>query len=84
MESLLAHSIGLILIKYKQGGFPMTIPTFHPPEQIHCPIRKKEICSEVCHSCANHIKVIYKSENPPEFQCSCWDWSIDKIDRVGE
>jgi hypothetical protein len=50
------------------------------PHHLRCPIRKKLISSMVCHTCANHIKVQYKSENPPELQCARYEWDLDEID----
>ena len=62
----------------------MTFPAPNSPADLRCPVRKKVISSMVCHTCANHIKVLYKSENPPELQCSCWDWSVDEVERETE
>ncbi len=44
-------------------------------EQIECPVRNKVISSMTCHTCPNHIRVLYKSEMPAELQCSRWTWS---------
>ena len=45
----------------------------HVPE-IDCPVRKVRISSLVCHTCNNHIDVLFKSECPPELQCSMRQW----------
>gem|GEM_PF-6488383 len=52
----------------------MPFHSSNPPERLNCPIRGKIISSMICHTCPNHIKVMFKSELSPELQCSRWNW----------
>ena len=42
--------------------------------EIDCPVRKARVSSMECHCCDNHIRVLFKSEAPPELQCSLRQW----------
>ena len=40
--------------------------------EIECPVRWTRISSLECQSCPNRIRVMFRSEFPPELQCSAW------------
>lgn len=39
---------------------------------IECPIRRGVISALECHTCPNCMRVLYRSEFPPEHQCMVW------------
>ncbi len=53
----------------------MNVSANHACDTIRCPMRNQVISSEVCHTCSNHIRVLFRSETPPELQCTRWSWS---------
>lgn len=54
----------------------MPVPNPGTPYFIRCPVRNKSVSSLVCHTCTNHIRVLFKSELSPELQCSKWEWGM--------
>ena len=51
------------------GSFPELI-------QIFCPVQETVISSLQCDACENRIRVLFRSETPPELRCTRWDWSL--------
>ncbi len=49
------------------------------PSPIDCPVRKRTVSSLLCHTCGNHIRVLYRAEGPPELQCSKWNWDLPEV-----
>lgn len=50
------------------------------PAPIRCPVRRKVISSLLCHTCENHVKVLYRGEGGPELQCTRWEWGFKSTD----
>ena len=52
--------------------------------EIDCPTRRKTVSTLVCHTCPNHIKVLFRGEAPPELQCAKWEWECENQGGVDE
>lgn len=53
---------------------------------IECPIRRAVVPTLECHSCPNGIRVLFRSEYPPELQCAVWRrlFDIDETNKEEE
>jgi hypothetical protein len=45
------------------------------PALIECPMRGRVVSSTLCDFCDNRIRVLFRSEVPPELRCGRWDWA---------
>lgn len=53
-------------------------------EEIECPVRGTAVPVLTCHSCPNCLRVLFRSEYPPEVQCMAWRRWLDPEARKEE